>query len=119
MERGVNAVPGGQLKLVGDIVDLPHDLERTNVAGTSYRAGGDADHGWITTPGHQVDRWELGRVEHLHRSYVSALPVGDGRAQSPTLSRSPGTSSPQLEPPMALPTRRRAVVRNRVCTGRE
>ncbi len=39
MERGVNAVPGGQLKLVGNLVDLPHDLEWTNVAGTQLLTG--------------------------------------------------------------------------------
>ncbi len=32
-------VPGGQLKLVGDLVDLPHDLERINVAGTQLLTG--------------------------------------------------------------------------------
>ncbi len=39
MERGVNAIPGWQLELVVNLVDLPRNRERTNVAGTLLTAG--------------------------------------------------------------------------------
>ncbi len=40
MERGVNAISGWQLELVGDLIDLPLDRERrTDVAGTQLMAG--------------------------------------------------------------------------------
>ncbi len=48
---------------------------------------------------------------------VSTLPVGGGCGLSPTLSRSLGTSCPQLKLPMALPSTGRVGVGNRVCTG--
>lgn len=39
MKRGVNSIPGWQLELVGNLVDLPLDRERTDVAGTQLPAG--------------------------------------------------------------------------------
>ncbi len=30
----MDTIPGGKLELVGNLIDLPLDLERTNVAGT-------------------------------------------------------------------------------------
>ncbi len=82
------------------------DLYRGDSA--SCRAGGVADLGWIITPGLQGGRWESERAGYPRSPYVSALP---------TLSRSPGTSGLQLEPPMALPSTGRAGVGSRVCTG--
>ncbi len=39
MERGVNSIPGWLLELVGDLVDLPLDRERINIAGTQLLVG--------------------------------------------------------------------------------
>ncbi len=35
----MDTTPGGKLELVGNLIDLPLDLERTNVAGTQLLAG--------------------------------------------------------------------------------
>ncbi len=82
------------------------------------RAGGDADPGWTAIPGLLAGTLELGHTGHLQSSYVSALPVGGGCEPSPTLSRSLGTSSLQLEPPRALPSTGIAGAGSRVCTER-
>ncbi len=48
----------------------------------------------------------------------ASAPHVEGECEpSPTLSRSLGTSSLQLEPPMALRSTERAGAGNRVCTG--
>ncbi len=39
VKRGVNSIPGWQLELVGNLVDLPLDREWTNVAGTQISPG--------------------------------------------------------------------------------
>ncbi len=39
MECGMDTIPGGKLESVGNLIDLPLDLERTNVAGTQLLAG--------------------------------------------------------------------------------
>ncbi len=52
---------------------------------------------------------------HLQRICASALHAGDGCVLSPIPSHSLGTSSPQLEPPRAPPSRGRAGAGNRVC----
>ncbi len=35
----MDTIPGGKLELVGNLIDLPLDLERTNEAGTQLLAG--------------------------------------------------------------------------------
>ncbi len=116
MECGMDTIPGGKLESVGNLIDLPLDLERTNVAGdsASCRAGGVICPGWTTTPGPQGGRGEWEHVGHPQSPCVSALPAGGGCGLSPTLSRSLGTSGLQLEPPMALPSTGRAGVGSRV-----
>ncbi len=39
MKGGVNSVPGRQLELVSDLINLPLYLKRTDVAGTQLLAG--------------------------------------------------------------------------------
>ncbi len=39
MECGMDTIPGGELESVGNLIYLPLDLERTNVAGTQLLAG--------------------------------------------------------------------------------
>ncbi len=39
MKCGMDTIPGGKLEPVGNLIDLPLDLERNNVAGTQLLAG--------------------------------------------------------------------------------
>ncbi len=111
MECGMDTIPGGKLESVGNLIDLPLDLERTNVAGTQLLAGQAESY----VPGgqsHPVPRVVegSGSVLDIRKVLVSShcpLEVG---SESPTLSRSFGTSGLQLEPPMALPSTGRARV---------
>ncbi len=63
--------------------------------------------------------WGCWSDGQLRRCCDSAQHAEDGCELSPTLSFSLGTSSPQLEPPRALPPTGRAGVGNRVRIGRE
>ncbi len=104
----MDTIPGGKLEPVGNLIDLPLDLEWTNVAGTQLIAGQAESY---------VSGGEWERVGHPQSPCVSALPVGGGCGLSPTLFRSLGTSGLQLETLMALPSKGRAGVGSRVCTG--
>ncbi len=66
-----------------------------------------------------VGKWVCWNDGYLRRSCASAQRSEDGRWLSPTLSCSLGTSSPQLEPPKALPSMGRARVGNRARIGME
>ncbi len=112
MKCGVNAIPGWQLELVGNLVDLPLDRERTNVSGTQIttRQAETQIPGMAAKPGRLAGTWVLGHSGHLQSSYVSALPVRGGCQPSPTHSHSLGTNCQQLESLRALMSTERAGV---------
>ncbi len=120
MKRGVNTILGWQLELVGNLVDLPLDRERTNVAGTQIMAGQAETQipGVTAIPGRLAGTWVWGNAGHLQSSYVSALPVRGGCEPSPTFSDLLETNRLQLESLRALTSTERAGAGSRVCTGR-
>ncbi len=80
-------------------------LERDLCSGDSAFCRGDGGPGSTARPDCLAGMNGFLTDGRLRIIYASALPAGDGCALNPIPSRSLGTSSPQLEPPRALPSR--------------